>query len=238
MGEIFSVYCDESCHLQNDSEGVMVLGAVWCPTNQVNRLNKELRDIKLKFGIAKNFEIKWNKISPGQEDFYLELVKFFFDNPLLHFRGLIVSDKAALTHDKFGHDHDTWYFKMYFNMLRAILDPQNKYRVFLDIKDTRSAERVRKLHEVLNNDKYDFNKQIVESMQTVRSHEVQLIQMADLFIGALAYHLRGLNTSTTKLKLVNAIKEKAGISLSRSTLYRESKFNIFVWQGQRNGSSV
>ncbi len=31
MGDIFNVYCDESCHLENDHRKVMVLGAVWCP---------------------------------------------------------------------------------------------------------------------------------------------------------------------------------------------------------------
>jgi len=31
MGQTYNVYCDESCHLQNDGLSVMVLGAVWCP---------------------------------------------------------------------------------------------------------------------------------------------------------------------------------------------------------------
>ncbi len=31
MSDIFNVYCDESCHLENDHRKVMVLGAVWCP---------------------------------------------------------------------------------------------------------------------------------------------------------------------------------------------------------------
>ncbi len=30
MSDIFNVYCDESCHLENDQQNVMVLGAVWC----------------------------------------------------------------------------------------------------------------------------------------------------------------------------------------------------------------
>lgn len=31
MLEVFNVYCDESCHLPNDGNSVMVLGGVWCP---------------------------------------------------------------------------------------------------------------------------------------------------------------------------------------------------------------
>lgn len=31
MSDTFNVYCDESCHLENDHQKAMVLGAVWCP---------------------------------------------------------------------------------------------------------------------------------------------------------------------------------------------------------------
>jgi len=31
MTNIYNIYCDESCHLENDGEKVMVLGAIWCP---------------------------------------------------------------------------------------------------------------------------------------------------------------------------------------------------------------
>ena len=29
MPQVFNVYCDESCHLDHDHKGVMVLGAIW-----------------------------------------------------------------------------------------------------------------------------------------------------------------------------------------------------------------
>jgi hypothetical protein len=31
MSQVLNVYCDESCHLENDHQTAMVLGAVWCP---------------------------------------------------------------------------------------------------------------------------------------------------------------------------------------------------------------
>ncbi len=30
MTNTFNVYCDESCHLENDHQKAMVLGVVWC----------------------------------------------------------------------------------------------------------------------------------------------------------------------------------------------------------------
>lgn len=34
MSPMFNIYCDESCHLENDGQPVMVLGALSCPTEQ------------------------------------------------------------------------------------------------------------------------------------------------------------------------------------------------------------
>jgi len=31
MSQEFNVYCDEPCHLENDRQPVMLLGAILCP---------------------------------------------------------------------------------------------------------------------------------------------------------------------------------------------------------------
>ena len=33
MSESIHIYCDESCHLENDGMKAMVLGALWCPAS-------------------------------------------------------------------------------------------------------------------------------------------------------------------------------------------------------------
>lgn len=43
MGEMYSFYCDESCHLENDGNDVMLLGAIWCPQNCVKTINQVKR---------------------------------------------------------------------------------------------------------------------------------------------------------------------------------------------------
>jgi len=56
--------------------------------------------------------------------------------------------------------------------------------------------------------------------------------VADLLIGALAYLHRGLTTNQAKLDLISRIKERSGYQLTRTTLIRESKFNLLIWNGQ------
>jgi hypothetical protein len=102
----------------------------------------------------------------------------------------------------------------------------------LDIKDTRSASKLNKLHDVLGSEKYDFRREIIERVQNIRSHEVEQLQIADLLIGTISYANRGLQTSDAKLKLVNRMRQRSGYRLTQTTLLREDKVNIFCWHAQ------
>lgn len=65
MSQFFNVYCDESCHLENDGQKAMVLGAVWSPFSKREEINKRLREIKKQHGVGEDFEAKWTKVSPS-----------------------------------------------------------------------------------------------------------------------------------------------------------------------------
>jgi hypothetical protein len=208
----------------------MVLGAVWCPLDKTREISVRIREIKKAHGLSPSFEIKWTKVSLAKQAFYLDLLDYFFHDDSLHFRALIVPDKTKLQHELYGQDHDTWYYKMYFDMLKVILDPQACYRIYLDIKDTRSADKTAKLHDVLCNNIYDFERRIIERLQTVRSHEVEPLQLADLLVGIISYVNRGLSSNSAKVTLVEKMRQMSGYSLTRTNLLRENKVNLFVWQ--------
>lgn len=230
MRELYNIYCDESCHLENDKEKSMALGAIWCPFDKKDAIFERLREIKVEHGLSPTFELKWNKVSMAKIDYYKDVMNYFFDNSDLHFRVLVVPDKSELNHEKYDQTHDQFYYKMYFDMLKTIFAPNSFYNIYIDIKDTIGAKKVEKLHEVLCNNHYDFSRDVIRRVQQVRSEEVELIALADFFTGAISYLFRGLNTSESKLKLIQKIKEKTGYSLQRSTLYKEDKFNLFIWR--------
>jgi hypothetical protein len=131
--EIINLYCDESCHLLHDQRPVMVLGAIWCPQDHTREIASRLREIKVKHGLAKDFEVKWNKVSPAKKDFYLDLLNYFFDDDHLHFRGW-VAHKDCLRHEAFSQTHDDWYYKMMFGLLSPLLNPNRRFRIYLDRK--------------------------------------------------------------------------------------------------------
>lgn len=113
--------------------------------------------------------------------------------------------------------------------MKTLLEPGNSYNIYLDIKDTQGESKVQKLHEYLCNSHYDFDRKIIRRVQQVRSHELELVALADLFIGALSYVHRGLHDSKAKMEVIERIRQRSGYQLTRSTLYRENKFNLFVW---------
>jgi hypothetical protein len=210
----------------------MVLGAIWCDKEKKLEIFTRIREIKTEYGLAKDFEIKWNKVSPAKKDFYLRLIDYFFDDDDIHFRALVVPDKSALNHEQYNQTHDDFYYKMYFDLQKVIFIPRNSYNIYIDIKDTRSQCKIEKLTGLLRNSHYDFDKKMINHVQQIKSHEVELLPLADLLIGAIGYNCRKLATSSAKLALIKRIQERSKYTLKNSTLYREDKLNLFFWKAQ------
>lgn len=229
MPRLINIYCDESCHLENDGQSAMTLGAVWCPAASARQIADDIRDLKTTHRMDRHFESKWTKVSPGGLPFYQALLDYFFGNSDLHFRAVVAAGKSGLRHADFGQTHDEWYHKMYFQLLSVILSPTAEYAVYLDVKDTQSAPKLHKLHDVLCNNMYDFDRRIIRTVQAVRSHEVEQIQLADLLTGILSAANRTVTHSPAKLALIEQMRRRSAYSLNRTTLLREDKVNIFRW---------
>ena len=250
----YNIYCDESCHLENDLSSTMVLGAVLCQRDQVVRISQELRQLKMKHHLLsledlkmerrRQFEVKWTKVSPGQYNFYCDWIKYFFSEPALSFRGIVI-DKTRLDHQAWScrhgttQSHDDWYYKMFFRLIEPIVDPDSNYHIYLDIKDTRSECKRKELEKVLRSAKRDPITRIIGKVQQIRSHESEIMQTADLLLGALCFHHRrknetvsdkiGLN-SQAKVDLVRLIQQCTKQSLNQTSWLRQKKFNILIWK--------
>ena len=224
----YNIYCDESCHLEHDKQPIMVLGGMWCPKAEVKNISKQIRSIKNKHNARG--EIKWVKVSKSRQIFFLELVDYFFQTVSLNFRCLVVDDKSKLNHDYFNQGgHDSFYYKMYFYMLRNILNSSNNYNIYLDIKDTRSAQKLAKLKEILCNNFYDFTREMIGNIQNIHSHESEILQLADLFIGAISYYNRHLKSNIVKENIVQSIINHTGQDIRLSSPPWVEKFNLFVF---------
>ncbi|WP_239728018.1 MULTISPECIES: DUF3800 domain-containing protein [unclassified Mammaliicoccus] len=225
---MINMYCDESCHLENDKINTMILGALTVPEFAKESVYEHIKLLKKDMNISKHREIKWTKVSMGEIDYYKRLIDFFFDNELLTFRAVVLPDKSLLNHDAFERTHDDFYYIMYYYLIRKYMNTKESISVYIDIKDTQSSEKVRKLHQILGYYGRKNNSKEIKKIQHIRSHENSILQLADLLIGAVGYKNRGLKTSKGKLELVNYIERKFQTSLSRTSQFSEEKLNIFI----------
>lgn len=233
---LYTVFCDESCHLQKDCSSVMVLGAMYCPDEKKKKIYSDIRAIKEKNGLNSHIEIKWTKVSESKITFYLELLDYFWKNDDLYYRGLVATGKDRLNHMKYNDgDYDLWYYKMYFRMLDPIVQQENEYHIFVDIKDTKGGKRIQKLKEVMRNNIYDFNGEVITHIGQINSRESEILQLADLLNGALTYHYRKLESEAMankgKTEFIKALQERQNID-AKTSRYAQ-KFNLFIWEPKK-----
>lgn len=218
--EINNYYCDESSHLQNDHKQYMVLGYISAPYNRIKKIKEEIKFLRVKH--TNGLEIKWSNLNNWNYPFYSELFDYFIGKSDINFRSIIV-DKHKFMAEKCDSDYDKFYYLMYYQLLIHKLDASSKYNIYLDIKDDLSHYRIEKLKEILN-----VKLGIIEKIQHVRSHEIDLLQLCDLFIGAMAYKMNyEERTSVAKIKLIDRIEKRLGFPITEQTAKSEVKFNIF-----------
>jgi hypothetical protein len=231
----YNIYIDESCHLEHDLSNIMSVGYIKVPSDSASKIKEELKKIKRSHGVVS--EIKWNTISNTKVDLYKELIDYFFKQPL-QFRCLLMKHKDRLEHQKFNEGrHDIYYDKMIFYLLanQWLNSNIDRYRVFLDIKDTRGREKLDMLKEIFTN-KFGGESPFIW-FQHIRSFDSQFIQLTDIFIGAITYKSRELNlkegASKAKIEILRYLEERSGYDLDKGTVPFEQKFNIFDHQPRR-----
>ena len=223
-----NIYCDESCHLNYKDENIMGFAEVECNYSKIKEVNDNIREIKRNFNISEYQELKWSKVSRSNLKLYKSFINFFFIDDDLKFRATIIKNKNKLKFTKTNTKSD-FYYKMLYLMIIKVLNPENQYNIYLDIKDTNSSKKIKTLQTYLNTTKLDYNAtNTILKVQTIRSYESNLLQLADVLLGAIIYHNKGEFANPAKTELVDYIRLKSNKKLSLSTLRNESKFNLFI----------
>jgi hypothetical protein len=217
MSKTFNIYCDESCHIENDHKKYMFLGSTSVAYNQIRLHTDYIKNLKKKHHFYG--EIKWSKVSNSKVRFYLELVDYFFATDL-QFRCVGV-EKAKINNAAFSQTYDDFYYKMYYYLLNHNINSTYNYNVYLDIKDTLSAYKVNKLKEVLNT---KFG--VFRNVQNIRSHESVMMQITDFMMGAISYlHNDVEQRNIAKMQIIEKMKHNSKDALM-STNY-STKLNLF-----------
>lgn len=213
----FNLYCDESTHLEHDQKPYMLISYVKCPFPQIKQHKEHIKLLKANHKFKG--EMKWSKISKSNAEFYSDVIDYFFATDL-SFRAIVV-DKSQIDNTREGFTYDDFYFRMYYQLVAHKMIPKSTYNLYLDVKDTRSQDKLARLKDILNN---NHN---IRNIQFIKSYESYLMQMADVMMGAINYNIRGLNKVTAKNRIIEKMSSNAKIDLKKSTPKDEEKFNLF-----------
>lgn len=223
----YNIYCDESCHLKSNNSKYMLIGAIYCPKIKVKEINNYIKKLKENYNLSNNIELKWNKIDKKTENLYLDIIDYFFNNNDLKFRVMVI-DKERLNHKKYNQTENDFYHKAYYEMLKYIINRNNSYNIYPDIKDTNSYYYHQVMHNYLKIKILDTNNEIIKKVQPIKSYEAPILQINDILIGALSYSYRKLSDNDAKLNIIKKIDSLYPDNLDE-TSYSE-KFNIFMWK--------
>lgn len=227
-------YSDESCHIQFDDNPVMTLATVYCSKVRVKMINNAIRTIKANYGINSHTELKWNKVSKCNLAMYKEIIDYIVSNTIIKIRVVVAKHKQQIisNEDIYG-SYDSWYSKMYYNLLKFPLGILKIYsdckiiNLFIDKKDSHSFERNQKLVKFL---KHNTNKEINSFVSDSKEHE--LIQIADIIAGAASYAYRDEQKSDAKRFLAEYIQRCFKIDFKKSSKVKQTRANVFIWNGR------
>jgi len=222
------VYCDESrqeyfARAGEPLDGFTLIGSLWIEAERRRTYNEQINRLREKHSYRHEF--KWNKVAPANLHFYLDLIKLFFAEEM-RFRCIVlpVRDLNAVVFH--GADCELMFYKFYYQVLHHWILDDNEYRVFVDSKTNRVHNRLRVLKQCLQ----QANRlAIIQDVQALPSHQVNLIQLVDVLIGAIGYKFHRERNSTSKVEVLSEIERRLGHAVA-ATSRGEQKFNIFHFQ--------
>lgn len=233
MSETINIYCDESCHLEHDEQNIMLVSCTYCPKEKTRQISEDIRALKQKHKIWRFAEIKWTKVSKSKEGFYVDLLNYFLNNDDLKFRTIIIPDKKILNHSIFGQDHNTWYYKMIYQLVEFIIKQNTclEYKIYADKKENsyKAKQALLITKECLQT---HFSKEFL--IQNISSHQSEIMQLNDFIQGIVSFYNRNLHlektSNQTKKIIINKLMENLNISLTETNYNK--KFNILNWEAR------
>lgn len=212
------------------------------PWDRRGDFSRAIKNIRQAHGYVN--EIKWNKVKPRYQGFFLDLVDEFFKRTWLMFHGMIVR-KGWIDKAYHNGDYDLAFRKNFSSLLTCKIAqfargfPEKRYRIHVDpIKSSYGkadeAARIITGHSV----RQRIGMDCIDSLRTRDSKDSLGIQLSDLFIGAiLSPWQRNDIQDSAKLAVRNSVAEHLGWRDLKACTFptgnNEWKFNIWYLENPR-----
>jgi Protein of unknown function (DUF3800) len=196
----YHIFCDES-H-QNASD-FMVFGAISVEKADLADANTSINQWRTARGM--NHEIKWVKVHKSKLPEHESLLQQWFwlarDKSIFKFRAIVL-DATKINYSE-HHDGDTelGFYKFFYHFLLHSFGSLVKYdaaklQIYFDQRE--STQKLSTFKAIINNGfrkEYGCRTNVVSAVEAVDSHDANLIQIADLFMGAIGFEYNGHHLS-------------------------------------------
>lgn len=209
----YNLYCDKSCHLVSDPEPIMAIGAISCPKILVPLITADIRNIKRSHRFL--YPIRWSHLNSTRLDLYQELLEYFFSNDFLRFHGIIIPDKRKLYPSRRIFRFELGYYTVYSQLGSYLMNNNSVYNFYISPTDAKSNLGIIRLRSTLNN---RYSSEHIKNIQTVLFRESELLQLTNLFVGALSRSYR--------MPVINSIRGRVSSMLFKNKI--ANKFDITV----------
>lgn len=232
------VACDESGN--NSSDKYLVIGSVWIDKKNLSEFEKRVTELRLN---SKCWgEIEWLKLNAASSEhiikFYKDFIKLAFDDLKIYFRFIIVKKDWVNLKEYHQGSKELMQLKfMYLSISRYAencleKDKQNNLHI---VFDSFTESKTSKEEKWRIGTKDFIEKYLgcgVEHLQPCCSHICSLIQLCDLFTGAVStsWNTPPSKISETKSDLIKYMEKLVKTNFGTITLPSEKDFNIWAWR--------
>jgi len=251
----YRVYCDESNTDGNKRHPVY--GAILVALEDVEEVQRAIKSWRDEAGI--HGEFKWHIMDGGRLlAKYKLLVDLLVDDLARHRRLLqfkaIIMDKSAAEYRAYSKSNDEiGFYKFYYHWLlhyfaRFPIAHKCQMRVIIDERSLPkdSGDPYKKLYYALNNGirkELNVNRDFVSKVHPLGSKESDILQAADVLMGAIGYHSQsnhlpreGHTPSKYKVELARYIAMKFRVrDLTKLTHPRKEEIKIVRWHWPSQG---
>jgi hypothetical protein len=234
---IHHIHCDES----QTGARFVVYGGIITSGRNVEWFDGLMEQWRAHHNMRK--ELKWTKVTNQKYEEYRSLVDLFFEHADLHrlyFKSVVFDMEQVDYRTYHDGDEELGFYRFYYQFLlhkfcRYAKTDEHALHVFIDERSTRRKFPLRTLHDALNagiKKKYGRTVDVVRQVEPRKSKETNLMQVADVLMGAVGWHSNDLGdreeARVAKVNLAAYIAKRAKLaSLKHGTPWGQENFEVW-----------
>jgi hypothetical protein len=238
-------YCDESSH--TGSQYAAVSGILIAP-DRASAVNAEISRLKVARGKRATSELKWSHINRHDLPLFEDIVEYFgslMSANHIHYH-VVICDMHAYDHRLRNEGQKaTTVSKTYYQLLLHRCCRLYGDKAFMHVRPD-TGECTRDLPGLLNGlnadaqRRFDLKLRAVLSINLTESVTVNLMQMNDVILGAIASHRnerhKKRDASPHKTKIAEAVRAVFGVpNFTINTSWEHRPFTVWNWKERKLG---